>query len=131
MQSLGRHHAQVDDCHLRMTALVVPGFLATSAKFEFRVDQSLAKKASADSYGPEGAYFSDRGRLFQADRGRQNGVAAAALGKRTGTGLNVAQSSTISLKCRPRWAEIRTRASVHRRDHTARNPAVHKGSPCR
>jgi hypothetical protein len=44
------------------------------------------------------AYFSDRGRLFQADRGRQNGVAEAALGKRAGTGLNVAESSTISLK---------------------------------
>jgi hypothetical protein len=44
------------------------------------------------------AYFSDRGRLFQADRGRQNGVAEAALGKRTGTGLTLAQSSTISLK---------------------------------
>ena len=44
------------------------------------------------------AYFSDRGRLFQSDRGRQNGVAEAALGKRAGTGLNVAQSSTISLK---------------------------------
>jgi hypothetical protein len=44
------------------------------------------------------AYFSDRGRPFQADRGRQDGVAEAALGKRAGTGLNVAQSSTISLK---------------------------------
>lgn len=38
--------------------------------------------------GP-GAYFSDRGRLFQADRGRQIGVAVAALGKRAGTGVNV------------------------------------------
>jgi hypothetical protein len=44
------------------------------------------------------AYFSDRGRPFQADRGRQDGVAEAARGKRAGTGLNVAQSSTISLK---------------------------------
>jgi integrase len=44
------------------------------------------------------AYFSDRGRLFQADRGRQNGVVEAALGKRAGTGLTVAESSTISLK---------------------------------
>jgi hypothetical protein len=44
------------------------------------------------------AYFSDRGRPFQADRGRQNGVAEAAPGKRAGTGLNVAESSTISLK---------------------------------
>lgn len=44
------------------------------------------------------AYFSDRGRLFQADRGRRIGVAVAALGKRAGTGVTVAQSSTISLK---------------------------------
>ncbi len=44
------------------------------------------------------AYFSDRGRLFQADRGRRIGVAVAALGKRAGTGLTVAESSTISLK---------------------------------
>ncbi|OOG86997.1 hypothetical protein B0E41_04585, partial [Hydrogenophaga sp. A37] len=42
------------------------------------------------------AYFSDRGRLFQADRGRRIGVAVAALGKRAGTGVNVSQSSTIS-----------------------------------
>jgi len=27
MQSLNRHHAQVGDCHLRMTALAVPDFL--------------------------------------------------------------------------------------------------------
>ena len=44
------------------------------------------------------AYFSDRGRLFQAERGRRIGVALAALGKRAGTGLTVAESSTISLK---------------------------------
>lgn len=36
-----------------------------------------------------GAYFSDRGRLFQADRGRRIGVAVEALGKRAGTGVNV------------------------------------------
>jgi hypothetical protein len=26
MQSFGRHLAQVDDCHLRMTAVAVPAF---------------------------------------------------------------------------------------------------------
>jgi hypothetical protein len=31
------------------------------------------------------AYFSDRGRLFQADRGRRIGIAVAALGRRAGT----------------------------------------------
>jgi hypothetical protein len=36
------------------------------------------------------AYFSDRGRLFQADRGRRNDVAVAALGKRAGSGVTVA-----------------------------------------
>jgi hypothetical protein len=45
-----------------------------------------------------GAYFSDRGRLFQADRGRRNGAVGDALGKRASSGLNVSQSSTISLK---------------------------------
>jgi len=35
------------------------------------------------------AYFSDRGRLIQADRGRQISAAVAALGKRAGTGVNV------------------------------------------
>ena len=44
------------------------------------------------------AYFSDRGRLFQADRGRRNGAAGDALGKRASSGLNISQSSTISLK---------------------------------
>jgi hypothetical protein len=44
------------------------------------------------------AYFSDRGRLFQADRGRQFDVAVVAPGKRAGTGVTVSQSSTISLK---------------------------------
>ena len=39
--------------------------------------------------GAQAAYFSDRGRLFQADRGRRIGVAVAALGKRAGTGVNV------------------------------------------
>jgi hypothetical protein len=43
-------------------------------------------------------YFSDRGRPFQADRGRRNIAVGDALGKRASTGLNVSQSSTISLK---------------------------------
>ena len=33
-----------------------------------------------------GAYFSDRGRPFQSDRGRRNGVIGEALGKRASTG---------------------------------------------
>jgi hypothetical protein len=44
------------------------------------------------------AYFSDRGRLIQADRGRRIGVAVAALGERIGTGVTVSYWSTISLK---------------------------------
>jgi hypothetical protein len=72
-----------------------------------QVDERLGlTRAAARAVGDQrraasvehGAYFSDRGRPFQADRGRQDGVAEAALGKRAGTGLNVAQSSTISLK---------------------------------
>jgi len=44
------------------------------------------------------AYFSDRGRLFQADRGRRIGAVDDALGKRASSELNISQSSTISLK---------------------------------
>jgi ATP-binding cassette subfamily B protein RaxB len=54
------------------------------------------------------AYFSDRGRPFQADRGRRIGVAGGALGKHARTGLNVAQSSTISLKCPSRRLSSRS-----------------------
>jgi hypothetical protein len=50
------------------------------------------------------AHFSDRGRPFQADRGRQIGAAVDAQGKHASPGLNVAQSSTISLKRPPGWA---------------------------
>ena len=34
----------------------------------------------ANATEPFSAYFSDRGRLFQSDRGRRNGVAGVALG---------------------------------------------------
>ena len=44
------------------------------------------------------AYFSDHGRPFQPDRGRRNGAVGDALGERTSSVLNVAQSSTIRLK---------------------------------
>jgi len=47
-----------------------------------------------------GAYFSDRGRLFQADRGRRIGAVGDALGKRASAGLECTsivhdQSETI------------------------------------
>ncbi len=44
------------------------------------------------------AYFSDRGRPFQSDRGRCFSVIVDGLGRRTSSGVNVSQSSTISLK---------------------------------
>ena len=44
------------------------------------------------------AYFSDRGRPFQSDRGRCFSVIVDGLGRHASPGLNVAQSSTISLK---------------------------------
>jgi hypothetical protein len=44
------------------------------------------------------AHFSDRGRLFQADRGRRFSAIVDASGVRASEGFNVAQSSTISLK---------------------------------
>ena len=65
--------------------------------FRLRVNRNVKTYVLVQRVG-ENAYFSDRGRLFQADRGRRIGVAVAAPGRRAGTGLNVAESSTISLK---------------------------------
>jgi len=50
------------------------------------------------------ADFSDRGRLFQSDRGRCFSVIVDARGMRASEGRNVSQSSTISLK---RWVAKR------------------------
>ncbi|MES2088965.1 MAG: hypothetical protein V4532_03125 [Pseudomonadota bacterium] len=44
------------------------------------------------------AYFSDRGRLFQADRGRRFSAIVDAQRVRASGDSNVSQSSTISLK---------------------------------
>jgi hypothetical protein len=44
------------------------------------------------------AHFSDRGRLFQADRGRRFSAIVDARGMRASEVFNVSQSSTISLK---------------------------------
>ncbi len=44
------------------------------------------------------AYFSDRGRPNQSDRGRCFSVIVDGLGRRASPVLNVSQSSTISLK---------------------------------
>jgi len=44
------------------------------------------------------AHFSDRGHLFQADRGRRFRAIVDARGLRASEVFNVSQSSTISLK---------------------------------
>jgi hypothetical protein len=44
------------------------------------------------------AHFSDRGRLFQADRGRRFSAIVDARGLRASEVFNVSHSSTISLK---------------------------------
>ena len=44
------------------------------------------------------AHFSDRGRLFQTDRGRRFSAILDAAGVRASEVFNVSQSSTISLK---------------------------------
>jgi len=49
------------------------------------------------------AYFSDRGRLFQADRGRRFSAIVDAQRVRASGGSNVSQSSTISLKRLSWW----------------------------
>ena len=54
-----------------------------------------AKKAAAKAVR---AHFSDRGRLFQADRGRRFSAIVDARGLRASEVFNVSQSSTISLK---------------------------------
>lgn len=48
--------------------------------------------------GHDGAHFSDRGRLFQSDRGRRFSVIVDAPGCAQAMGFNVSQSSTIRLK---------------------------------
>ena len=48
--------------------------------------------------GEVAAHFSDRGRLFQADRGRRFSAIVDARGLRASELFNVSQSSTISLK---------------------------------
>ena len=53
-----------------------------------------SKLSSQSSY----AHFSDRGRLFQADRGRRFRAIVDARGRRASEVFNVSQSSTISLK---------------------------------
>jgi hypothetical protein len=45
-----------------------------------------------------GAHFSDRGRLFQADRRRRFSAIVDARGLRASEVFNVSQSSTISFK---------------------------------
>ncbi|CDW96474.1 hypothetical protein THICB2_860001 [Thiomonas sp. CB2] len=46
----------------------------------------------------QSAHFSDRGRLFQSDRGRRFSVIVDAPGCAQAMGFNVSQSSTIRLK---------------------------------
>jgi hypothetical protein len=55
------------------------------------------------------AHFSDRGRLFQADRGRRFSAIVDARGMRASEGFNISQSSTINLKraCAKRLSELR------------------------
>ncbi|CQR45155.1 hypothetical protein THICB3610040 [Thiomonas sp. CB3] len=50
------------------------------------------------SLARQGAHFSDRGRLFQSDRGRRFSVIVDAPGCAQAMGFNVSQSSTIRLK---------------------------------
>ena len=56
------------------------------------------KRIVRSNYLAFAAYFSDRGRPFQSDRGRGFSVIVDGMGRRASPGLNVAQSSTISLK---------------------------------
>lgn len=67
---------------------MVRGLEIFQERFAAYVDQYVLIGGTAASLTMD-AYFSDRGRLFQADRGRRIGVAVAALGKRAGTGVNV------------------------------------------
>jgi hypothetical protein len=89
--------------------------MAANATLIAALRRAFATVADADKAAPmqaymksalpfHGAHFSDRGRLFQADRGRQIGAAVDALGRHASPGLNVAQSSTINLKRPPGWA---------------------------
>jgi hypothetical protein len=78
----------------------------TLASFDFAEVPMLSKAhvmalASGDAWLDKGAtvaHFSDRGRLFQSDRGQCFSAIVDALGMRASEVVNVAQSSTISLK---------------------------------
>ena len=62
------------------------------------LDSPSTSTSSRPARTPEPAHFSDRGRLFQADRGRRFSAIVDALGLRASEVFNVSQSSTISLK---------------------------------
>ena len=68
-------------------------------------------KAARCSLMTPNAYFSDRGRPLQSERGRCFSVIVDGLGRHASPGLNVAQSSTISLKRPAVWRRRRGRFS--------------------
>ncbi len=82
----------------RLLARVVQVFGSAQAHHGYLFANARATRVKLLVHDGFGAYFSDRGRLFQADRGRRIGAVGDALGKRASSGWNVAQSSTISLK---------------------------------
>ena len=59
-------------------------------------DDDAAKHSDRWHRQPPSAHFSDRGRLFQADRGRRFSAIVDAQGMRASEGLNVSQAPGVS-----------------------------------
>ena len=77
-------------CNAEAFAALPLGIIA-APEHELACTQKIAPQDLA-------AHFSDRGRLFQADRGRRFSAIVDARGLRASEVFNVSQSSTISLK---------------------------------
>jgi len=74
---------------------------------ELHPKRQLTKMHFLALSGRNGAYFSDRGRPFQADRGRRFRPSWTRKKMRASGESNVSQSSTISLKRLSVWAAAR------------------------
>jgi hypothetical protein len=84
----------LSDCQAkdaRMPIPITPDMAALKPDIAFTCTHEVA-------HIPPRAYFSDRGRLFQADRGRRFSAIVDAQWVRASGDSNVSQSSTISLK---------------------------------
>jgi hypothetical protein len=84
-------------CETTASGRRLHGFLSRAQRSAVCFPASGAA-CSSSTKSVAAAHFSDRGRLFQADRGRRFSAIVDARGLRASEVFNVSQSSTISLK---------------------------------